>query len=441
MLLAALVLAAVPPLSLPATRTTLDNGLTVIVSPDHSVPGVAVDLWYQVGSADEQPGRTGFAHLFEHLMFMGARYAPYPKFDTLMEARGGSNNASTGQDGTHYYEVGPSNLLDTFLWLEADRMQTLGQEMTQEKLETQRKVVLNERRQSYENRPYGQADLLLDEHLWPVGHPYHHPVIGSAKDLEAATLQDVKDFFARWYVPSNATLSIVGDVDPAQAVAQVKKYFAWMPKTSSPQPAAPPQVTLAKNDRVDLTDNVELTKVTFAWPSPKDGSEGDAAADLLSKILGGGKASRLYELLVHQKGLATDVGAAQSSQTLQSTFSLEVMGQPNVSADQLIAGMNAGLETLLAKGVTQAELDAARADLYTSVARQLEGLVARADVLNHLQIRDGDPNGLQKDLARYDRLTPKTFLEQVKGFLAQPHVTLVVTPKATAPSTQKGATR
>lgn len=445
MLLAALVLAAVPPLSLPATRTTLDNGLTVIVSPDHSVPGVAVDLWYQVGSADEQPGRTGFAHLFEHLMFMGARYAPYPKFDTIMEAKGGSNNASTGQDGTHYYSVGPSNLLETFLWLEADRMQTLGEEMTQEKLETQRKVVLNERRQSYENRPYGQADLILEEHLWPQGHPYHHPVIGSAKDLEAATLQDVKDFFARWYVPSNASLAIVGDVEPEQALALARKYFAWMPKTPVPQRPTPPQVTLPKQDRVDLTDHVELPRVTFVWPSPKDGSEGDAAADLLSKILAGGKASRLYELLVHQKGIATDVGAAQSSQTLQSNFSVEVMGQPNVPADQLIAQMNAGIQTLLEKGVTQAELDAARSDLYTSVARQLEGLVARGDILNHLQVRDGDPNGLQKDLARYDRLTPQTFLEQVKGFLAQPHLTLVVTPTpeptATPSSTQKGATR
>lgn len=441
MLLAALVLAAVPPLSLPANRITLDNGLTVIVSPDHKVPGVAVDLWYQVGSGDEQPGRTGFAHLFEHLMFMGARYAPYPKFDTIMEAHGGSNNASTGQDGTHYYEVGPSNLLETFLWLEADRMQTLGQEMTQDKLETQRKVVLNERRQSYENRPYGEADLLLDQHLFPPGHPYHHPVIGSVQDVQAATLQDVKDFFARWYVPANATLAIVGDVAPEQAVALARKYFAWMPAKPKPPEPTPPPVTLRENDRVDLDDNVELPKVILAWPSPKDGSEGDAAADLLSKVLGDGKASRLYEKLVHQEGIATDVGAAQESQRVQSTFTIEVMGKPNVSPDALIAGVDAAIQALFAKGVTQQELDAARADLYTSVARELEGLVARGEILNHLQIRDHNPAGLQQDLARYDRLTPESFLQQVKPFLAKPRVALVVHPRTQAgTSTVPGAT-
>jgi len=219
--LLALLLAALPPIGLQAQKKQLPNGMTVIVSKDASVPGVAVDLWYHVGSKDEEPGRTGFAHLFEHLMFMGARYVPYPQFDTIMEASGGTNNASTSNDLTTYHEVGPSNLLETFLWMEADRMATLGQEMTQEKLETQRKVVLNERRASYEARPYGKAELLLWDKMFPEGHPYHWPVIGSPQDLEAATLDDVKKFFARWYVPSNVSLSIVGDVDEKDALELV----------------------------------------------------------------------------------------------------------------------------------------------------------------------------------------------------------------------------
>jgi zinc protease len=443
-MLLALILAAAPPLSLPAQKTTLDNGLTVIVSPDHKVPGVAVDLWYDVGSRDEEPGRTGFAHLFEHLMFMGARHVPYPRFDTIMEAYGGTNNASTGNDTTHYYEAGPSNLLETFLWMEADRMATLGQEMTQEKLETQRKVVLNERRQSYENRPYGQADLALFEKLYPVDHPYHHPVIGSEKDLQAATLSDVKGFFSKYYVPSNASLTIVGDVDPEQAVALVKKYFGWMPKAPKPGKTMIAPVTPAAQI-VPMTDVVEVPKVIFAWTSPKDGTDGDAAADLLAKILAQGKASRLYEALVHQQGLASSVDAEQESMTLQSVFAIETLAQPGHTVQELRDAIEKQLQKLLAEGVTQEELDAAKASVYTSVARELEGLISRGEMLNHFQIRDGEPNGLQKELARYEALTPQTFLEHVKKFLDAHQVVIQVIPGVTGTKTQpqssKGVTQ
>jgi zinc protease len=233
-------------------------------------------------------------------------------------------------------------------------------------------------------------------------------------------------------VPANASIAIVGDVDPEQALALARKYFGWMPKAKVERPPAPAQVTLAKTDRVDLEDQVELPKVTLAWPSPKDGSEGDAAADLLSHILAGGKASRLFEQLVHQKAIATDVAAYEGSQALQSSFAIEVMGRPNSSPDALIKAVDGVLEDLFAHGITQAELDAAREDLYTSTARSLEGLVARGEVLNHLQQRDGDASGLARDLARYDRLTPKTFLEQVKAFLDKPRVELVVLPAAAA---------
>ena len=248
MLLAlALLLSAqtAPPLALNSTSQTLDNGLTVIVSPDASGPGVAVDLWYRVGSRNEELHRTGFAHLFEHLMFMGARHVPYPKFDTLMEAVGGVNNASTSIDRTNYWEVGPSNLLETFFWMEADRMASLGATMTKDKLETQRAVVLNERRQSYENRPYGMADYIISENLYPAGHPYSWDTIGTAQDLEAASLSDVTAFFARWYVPNNVTLVVVGDVEPAAVFALAKKYFSFIPRKELPALQKPAPVLLA----------------------------------------------------------------------------------------------------------------------------------------------------------------------------------------------------
>src|SRR5450755_5066221 len=217
---------------------TLANGLTVILHPDRSSPLVAVDLWYHVGSKDESPGRTGFAHLFEHLMFMGSRNAPYPAFDSVMEAWGGHNNGTTSNDRTNYYEIGPRNLLETFLWLEADRLATLPDVITEEELEKQRKVVLNERRQSYENRPYGRAELAISEAMYPPDHPYHWPTIGSHADLEAATVDDVRAFFDRFYRPSNASLVVAGDFEPAAGRALVEKYFGWI----AARPA-PPRVT------------------------------------------------------------------------------------------------------------------------------------------------------------------------------------------------------
>ncbi|HLL53569.1 MAG TPA: pitrilysin family protein [Myxococcaceae bacterium] len=436
----ALLLATLPPLSLPATRTQLPNGLTVIVSPDHSVPGVAVDLWYHVGSKDEDPGRTGFAHLFEHLMFMGARHAPYPKFDTIMESHGGSNNATTGPDTTHYFEAGPSNLLETFLWLEADRMATLGREMTAEKLETQRKIVLNERRQSYENRPYGLAGLEVYNRLFPKGHPYSWPVIGSAQDLEAAELSDVKRFFARWYVPSNASLVIVGDVDPAQVLKLVEKYFAWIPSPATKLThATAPEVKLEKEQRVRMTDKVELPKLILAWTSPAGYKPGDADCDLLAQILAQGKASRLYEKLVHQKELATEVSAGQSSQELQGVFRIEAVARPGHTTQELLAAIDEELNALLDKGPTAAEVDASRTLIYTNTARLLEGLISRAELLNTYQVHLGYPTALNKDLARYEAATPRSVKEWGQRVLRAPRVVIEVQPEAkTAPATEKG---
>jgi len=433
----ALLLSAVPALDVPVTRSQLPNGLKVLVAPDRTVPGVTINLLYHVGSKDEQPGRTGFAHLFEHLMFMGARYVPYPEFDTIMEAGGGVNNASTSYDVTDYYSVGPSNLLDTFLWMESDRLLTLGQEMTQEKLETQRKVVLNERRQSYENVPYGKVEDVLPPALFPKGNPYSWPVIGSSADLRAATLQDVKAFFATWYVPSNASLVIAGDVDTGQALAAVTKYFGFLPTRPAPREATAPPATLTSEKRIELTDKVELDKVVIAWLSPRDGTIGDAACDLLASILARGKASRLYQRLVYRDQLATEVHAAQETRELQSVFQIEALARPGVGVAALEKAIDEELQRLRREGPTAAEVDAARALIYTDSARRLESLVSRASYLNRLQLTYGDGATVTRDLERYAGLSPASLRETANQVLGPGRVVVEIRPEQKLSSAQE----
>ena len=428
-MLAMLIAAALPALSLTATTSKLDNGLTVVVSPDHSVPGVAVYLGYRVGSQDEEPGRTGFAHLFEHLMFMGARHIPYPQFDTIMEAAGGTNNANTSNDWTRYYEVGPSNLLATFFWMEADRMATLGATMTDEKLETQRKIVLNERRQTYENRPYGLAELALEENLYPEGNRYHWPVIGSAKDIEAARLDDVKRFFARYYVPSNAVLVVVGDTTDEAARALAQKYFGFIPAGHpNERPLAVP-AKLAKDVRVAMTDKVELPEVIAGYLSPKSFTDGDADCDLLAVVLGGGRASRLYQRLVHQDQIATEVSAAQSSLQRQSYFTIRALARPGHSNAELLAAIDDEVKKLRETGPTQEELDSARIRIVAETARGLEGLVARAGRLLEYEQELGNPDGLAFDLNRYATATTQRLRETAQTVFGQPRVMIEVTPE------------
>jgi zinc protease len=425
----ALLLAAAPALDVPLVQAELSNGLKVTIAPDHTVPGVTINLLYHVGSRDEQPGRTGFAHLFEHLMFMGARYVPYPQFDTLMEAGGGETNANTGNDVTDYFSVGPANLLETFLWMESDRLLTLGQEMTQEKLETQRKVVLNERRQSYENVPYGKVEDALPPALFPKGNPYSWPVIGSAADLRAATLQDVKDFFATWYVPSNASLVIVGAVDPAQTMALVNKYFAFLPKRPVPTQVTAPPAALTSQVTLQLTDKVDLDKVVIAWLSPKQGTTGDAACDLLASILGRGKASWLYQRLVFRDQLATEVEVEQETRELQSVFTISALARPGVDVHALEKAIDEELQRLHTQGPTPAEVEAARTLLYTGAARRLEDLVSRADYLNRLQLTYGVSATVKMDLDRYQGLTATSLRETVNQVLGPGRVVVEIKPE------------
>jgi zinc protease len=419
---AILVLLAIPPataqeLKLPFVKYQLPNGLVVILHENHSLPLVAVNLWYRVGSKDESPGRTGFAHLFEHLMFTGSKDVPGNLIDLIMESAGASNNASTENDRTNYYEIGPPSLLETLLWIEADRLATLDDATTTKQLDLQRDVVRNERRQSYENRPYGRAGLLIPEAMYPPSHPYHWPVIGSHRDLEAATLGDVQGFFRRFYVPNNAALVIAGDFKPAEARRWVERYFAWIPRAAEPTHAAATAVAFAKPKAVSLKDRVQLPRVYHVYHSPAAHQPGDADMELLARVLASGKNSRLYKTLVYEQQIAQEVVAEQESHRLGSLFSIMVTAKPKHTLAAIEQVIDAEIARLHKEPPTQRELERARNGLEMALFRSLERLDARADRLNGYEYFYGDPGALTKDLARYRAVTTASLQAAAASFL------------------------
>ena len=418
-------------ITIPFARHILPNGLTVILHEDHASPLVVVDLWYHVGSKDEDPGRTGFAHLFEHLMFMGSKNAPYPSFDAVMEMWGGHNNGTTSNDRTNYYEVGPKNLLETFLWLEADRMATLAEVITEDELSRQRKVVQNERRQSYENRPYGRAELVIPEVMYPPDHPYHWPTIGSHEDLEAASVDDVRAFFERFYRPSNASLVIAGDFDPAAARALVDRYFGWQEPRPVPRRASAAPATLAEDRAVTMSDRVQLPRLRLAYHSPALYAPGDADLDLAAHVLGGGKSSRLYKSLVFDRRIAQDAFAYQGSQMLGSLFQIGVTAKPGYTLDDMQRAVDEELQRLLAEGPTAPELEQARNSHLADFFKGLDHLQTRADLLNHYQHLLGDPGAVQRDIGRYEAATRDSVRQALATVAAGRRLDLRVVPDDT----------
>ena len=409
-------------------KVVLPNGLVVILHVDRSSPLVAVNLWYHVGSKDESPGRTGFAHLFEHLMFMGSKNAPYPAFDAIMESWGGHNNGTTSNDRTNYYEIGPRNLLETFLWLEADRLATLSEVITEEELGKQRKVVQNERRQSYENRPYGRAELVIPEVMYAADHPYHWPTIGSHADLEAAGVDDVRAFFARFYLPSNASLCIAGDFDPAEARRLVERYFGWQPARQRPARPAPGPASLDADRDMTLTDRVQLPRVRLTWHAPALFAPGDADLDLAAHVAGGGKSSRLYRSLVFERRIAQDVFAYQSSQMLGSLFHVGVTAKPGHSLEEIERATREELHRLADQGPTAAEVERARNTHLADYYKSLDHLQTRADLLNHYEHLLGDPAGVERDVARYEATSPASVRDAFAAVLRSSRLALRTLP-------------
>ena len=413
----------------------LDNGLRVRVHEHRSAPLVAVNLWYHVGSRNERPGRTGFAHLFEHLMFEGSANVPAGRFDAELEAVGAVNNGSTSPDRTNYWETLPSHAFELALWLESDRMGWLPPAITQDKLDAQRDVVKNERRQSYENRPYGLAWERLQEALYPEGHPYRWPVIGSMDDLDAATLDDVVAFFATYYAPNNASLAIAGDIDADHAFDLVEKWFGDVPRGHVEPPAvddAP--VTLGAPVRDVMDDAVHLPRLYFGWHSPAAFADDDAALDVAGHVLSHGRASRMHRALVHDRELATDVDVFQRSGLMSSAFHVIATARPDVDPDTLESGVRGELARLVDEGVTDEEVERARNVITTSFVDALQtvgGFGGRADRLNLYAFHTGDPEAAERDLARYTALTAEQVTDAVRRWIGDAHdAVLHVVPRA-----------
>jgi zinc protease len=418
-------------MKIPYSKRTLSNGLDVIVHEDHQLPMVAVSVWYHVGSKNERPGSTGFAHLFEHLMFEGSEHHDHGYFPPLQRA-GGLLNGSTSTDRTNYWEVVPTGALDLALWMESDRMGYLLPALTDKKFENQRDVVINERRQNYENRPYGLAGIALSTALFPADHPYHWPTIGFTADLRAASLDQVRDFFQTYYHPANASVSLAGDLETAQAFELADKYFGGL--------AAGPAVTsvtataaLTESATLLLADRVELPRVYVSWHSPAMFAQDDAELDVAADVLAHGKTSRLYKTLVYERRVATDVSAYQQSREMSGVFQIACTAAAGVNLTELEVAIRAAVAHLAADGVTDAELERALAQTEAQFIYRLQsigGFGGKSDQLNAYNTFVGDPGYFERDRQRYVNVTSKGVASAVSRWLVKaPSVSLSVVPR------------
>jgi zinc protease len=418
------------PLSIPFDKYVVpENGLEVILAEDHSLPIVAIDIWYHAGPINEPAKRTGFAHLFEHLMFQGSAHVADDQHFELLQARGASFvNGTTGFDRTNYLETLPANELELALWLESDRMGYLAETLSQDKLDNQRQVVMNERRQRYDNRPYGRSDEKLVQTLFAPDHPYYGLVIGSMDDLQAATLEDVRRFYNDFYAPSNATLVIAGDFDPGRAKDLVARYFASLPARQAPKARAIQTEPVTAMRRAVVQERVPLPRLSMAWLSAPAYEPGDAEADILAGVLGMGESSRLYRHLVYDLELAQDVEVAQSSQMLTGIFSITVTARPGVDVARLEREVAAQIALLATDGPTAEELTRVNNQAKTQRVRALQhigGFGGKADMLNHYNQYVHDPGYLSQDMARYEQITAQS-VQALAATLLQPTASVVV---------------
>jgi len=410
----------------------LDNGLQVILHQDSTLPVAHVEVWYHVGSKDEPQGRSGFAHLFEHLMFNGSEHWDAEYFAPL-QPLGARVNGTTSTERTNYYETVPSNVVEMALWLEADRMGFLLPALTLAKLDNQRDVVRNERRQNYEIRPYAVARKAIVEAVWPPEHPYHRMTIGSHEDLEAATLDDVRSFFGTWYLPNNATLVVSGDLEVEQTKDWIGRYFGPIPAGPQPSPITEASAALPDPVTVELEDNVQLPRLHWVWQSPPLFAPGDAELDILSSVLTSGKASRLHRKLVFEDRIAKDVSAAQYSAGLGSTYRITATAAPGHELSEISAAIEAELAILLAEGPTEREVERARNNWRTSFFARMEKVAGKAGMLQSYNHHTGSADYVGADLQRYLDVTPDAVKEWASRILDPAHrVTVVVSPRAAA---------
>jgi len=404
-------------LGYPIVQHTLDNGLRVISSPDHIAPSVAINIWYDVGSRDEEYGRTGFAHLFEHVMFQGSAHVASGQHIGLLQAAGAVVNATTWFDRTNYFETLPTGGLDLALWLEADRMATLLEALTQENLDNQREVVKEEKRQRYDNVPYGDVMELLNSLTFPPDHPYGHTTIGSMEDLDAATLDDVHSFFRRHYLPNNAVLSIVGDVQPEDAFERADVYFGHLPTGSKPRkPEAQPLEPLSGLPRAEASGQVPAAAAYFTWRLPARGGRDFDALDLALSILGHGQTSRLHKQLVRGSEHAEGTGASAMGLIGGNSFGFSyARARDGVRPEELEQEVVEVIDQLLTDGPTEEELRRAKAQFERHWLHELARVDSRADALGEYATLHGDPNLINSRIAEITAIGD----DEVHGALEQ----------------------
>jgi len=420
-------------MNIPYSRHTLDNGLDILVHEDHACPIVAVNVWYHVGSKNEVAGRTGFAHLFEHLMFEASQHYDKGYFEPLQEA-GALLNGSTNADRTNYWEVVPTNALELALWMESDRMGYLLPALTDAKFENQREVVLNERRQNYENRPYGFASMAMMEALYPPSHPYSWMTIGAAADIRAARLDDVRAFFQTYYRPGNASLALAGDIETDAAIDLATQYFGELEGAETPpavEASAPAPSTTER--RLLLEDRVELPRVYIAWHSPSLFGQDDAELDLVAEVLASGKTSRLYRSLVYEQRMATELAASQNSRELGGYFQIVATAAPGRTLAELERAIANAIEALVEEGPTPREMERCQAQAEANFIYRLQtvgGFGGKSDQLNAYNVFVGDPGFFERDLDRYRRVTATSMQRVGRAWLTpERRVLLSVVPR------------
>ena len=424
-------------------KFTLTNGLDVILHQDDSLPLVAVNIWYHVGSKDESPGKTGYAHLFEHLMFEGSKHHNSSHFDPILQV-GGTLNGSTTPDRTNYWENLPSNYLELALWLESDRMGYLLDALDQERLDIQRDVVKNERRQSYENRPYGVASIRLQEALYPLPHPYHWPTIGFHEDLDVATLDDARSFFQRFYTPNNASLTIAGDIQFDETREMVEKYFGDLPSGPAIPRARRADSSLQGHANLTLHDRVLLPRLYLMWPTVPRFHPDEAPLSILSSILSGGKSSRLYQSLVYGSRIAQGVGAHHGSAEIAGEFAVEATAAAGHTDGEIEEAVRAEIERIRREPPSDEEVAKAKNRVEWRDVRMMAsigGFGGRANRLNSFNIFASDPDMINRDLDRFLAVRPEDVSRVASAYLGERHVQMVVMPEPSLGRSQESIDR
>lgn len=410
------------------TKYTLNNGLEVILFPEKSLPLVSVNLWYRVGSANETRGKTGFAHLFEHMMFQGSKNVPKQMHFKYIQEAGGNLNGSTSLDRTNYFQSVPSNYLELVLWLESDRMGFLIPALNQDKLDNQIDVVMNERRQRYDNAPYGLAWEKIFSNLYPENHPYHWPTIGWMEDIANIKLDEVKDFFHKYYVPNNASLVIGGSFNQDRAVELVEKYFGSLERGADIIQPARAEGQIEKNIELVHEDKVSLSRIYLAWNSSDIYTPEDACMDILAYILAGTKNSRLYKTLIFEKEIVQDVSAFQHSVRLGGSFLIVATAKPGTELNNVKEIIFDEINKVISSGITDDELSKAKNNIKASFIYSMQNINSLSNRINEYNYYLNEPDSFKFDLDRYQNVTAEDIRKTASVILSRPYVELRIIP-------------